>query len=421
MAINLSDVIAEIESRYNNIDSSTSALEQFRINSARDRLNNSGVYAQTYRSTGHLPTITDSAYLGNIAQVEVDNVFGDSDGAFYMATARDSGWVRMTTLQDSDEAAIEAPAAATVQLYYGGATAGYVYPGEPTSGNQIDKIVFASNTISTNVFTWPGQRSAMSGGQGETKGYAMAGYIPGQPGSSGRRTDIYSFPFANEDAFSDIGYDLAGSGIYSATGEAIGPADHTYAYIAGGEAWPGVVNVIGKFNTVVEAAGTDVGDLLAADYRNSAHSSATHGYVSTGYPASNVIEKWAFASDGNSTDVGDATEAEMDAQGVSSLDYGYITGGRPDVPATATNRVEKFSFASDGNATDALDLFQGRHSGVGISSEDHGYTAGGATGQLSPTGTNTVDRFPFASDDNATDVGNLSNSHHNIARAGCQV
>ena len=420
MAINIEKLITQIDARYAAIDSNTSVVEQFRINQARDRLNNSGVNALTYNSTGQLPSTADSAFLGTIAYVRTDNVFGDSDGAFYVATARDSGWVRVASTQDSDEAAIAAPGGA-VQLYYGGATAGYVYPGEPSSGNQIDKIVFASNTISTNVFAFPGQRSAMSGGQGETKGYAMAGYIPGQPGSSGRKTDIYSFPFANEDAFSDIGYDLAGLGIYQANGEAIGPADHTYAYVAGGEAWPGVQNVISKFNTAVEAAGTDVGDLLAADYRNSAHSSATHGYVSTGYPASNVIEKWAFASDGNSTDVGDATEAEMDAQGISSLDYGYITGGRPDVPATATNRVEKFSFASDGNATDALDLFQGRHSGVGISSEEHGYTAGGATGQLSPTGTNTVDRFPFASDDNATDVGNLSNSHHNIARAGCQV
>ena len=401
MAINIKNLEERIQKKAHVVDSNTSVDDLTDMVEAALLLTGS---LKTYADSSELPTATSSnekiGFIQDIKAIKFNN---------------GKAWVGMASGE------VTSPAAAATQLYYGGATAGYVYPGEPSSGNQIDKIVFASNTISTNVFAFPGQRSAMSGGQGETKGYAMAGYIPGQPGSSGRKTDIYSFPFANEDAFSDIGYDLAGLGIYQANGEAIGPADHTYAYVAGGEAWPGTQNVISKFNTAVEAAGTDVGDLLAADYRNSAHSSATHGYVSTGYPASNVIEKWAFASDGNSTDVGDATEPEMDAQGISSLDYGYITGGRPDVPATATNRVEKFSFASDGNATDALDLFQGRHSGVGISSEDHGYTAGGATGQLSPTGTNTVDRFPFASDDNATDVGNLSNSHHNIARAGCQV
>ena len=401
MAINIKNLEERIQKKAHLVDSNTSVDDLTDMVEAALLLTGS---LKTYADSSELPTATSSNE--KIGFIQDNKTIRFNNGKEWVGMA--SGEVKSET-------------AAAAQLYYGGATAGYVYPGEPSSGNQIDKIVFASNTISTNVFAFPGQRSSMSAGQGETKGYAMAGYIPGQPGSSGRKTDIYSFPFANEDAFSDIGYDLAGLGIYQATGEAIGPAEHTYAYVAGGEAWPGTQNVISKFNTAVEAAGTDVGDLLAADYRNSAHSSATHGYVSTGYPASNVIEKWAFASDGNSTDVGDATEAEMDAQGISSLDYGYITGGRPDVPATATNRVEKFSFASDGNATDALDLFQGRHSGVGISSEEHGYTAGGATGQLSPTGTNTVDRFPFASDDNATDVGNLSNSHHNIARAGCQV
>lgn len=40
-----------------------------------------------------------------------------------------------------------------------------------------------------------------------------------------------------------------------------------------------------------------------------------------------------------------------------SVSFGYTSGGfDPAIPGTITNRIDKFAFASDGNATDVGDL-----------------------------------------------------------------
>lgn len=76
---------------------------------------------------------------------------------------------------------------------------------------------------------------------------------------------------------------------------------------------------------------------------------------------------------------------------------GYTSGGGPNV-----NTIDKFSFSSDGNATDVGDLTQARaNTGGSSSSADNGYTLGG-------NNTNIIDKFPFSSDANATDVGDLT-------------
>ena len=68
------------------------------------------------------------------------------------------------------------------------------------------------------------------------------------------------------------------------------------------------------------------------------------------------------------------------------------------------NVIERFSFSSTGNAVDWADLTIANHyRSAGISQTDYGYCAGGS----SPN-TDTIDKYPFASQTNATDVGNLT-------------
>ena len=68
-----------------------------------------------------------------------------------------------------------------------------------------------------------------------------------------------------------------------------------------------------------------------------------------------------------------------------------------------------FPFASNGNASDVGDLTQARYSAAGQSSTTHGYTSGGIV--YPPFAyRNTIDKFPFSSDTNATDVGDLLNN-----------
>ena len=83
------------------------------------------------------------------------------------------------------------------------------------------------------------------------------------------------------------------------------------------------------------------------------------------------------------------------AQGTVS---GYTSGG-----FSSTNIIDKFPFASDANATDVGDLTVARAKLGGASSLVSGYSMGG----ISPPHRNQIDKFPFAADGNATDVGDL--------------
>jgi hypothetical protein len=53
-----------------------------------------------------------------------------------------------------------------------------------------------------------------------------------------------------------------------------------------------------------------------------------------------------------------------------------------------------------------------RYTPAGQSSTDNGYSSGGAT---APANVNTIDKFPFSSDANATDVGDLTQGRYVLA------
>jgi len=86
-------------------------------------------------------------------------------------------------------------------------------------------------------------------------------------------------------------------------------------------------------------------------------------------------------------------------QGTTS---GYTSGG---LLGGNSNVIDKFPFASDTDATDVGDLTQSRERMAGASSSSHGYTSGGGT---SSPFLNTIDKFPFSTDTNASDVGDLA-------------
>jgi plastocyanin len=155
----------------------------------------------------------------------------------------------------------------------------------------------------------------------------------------------------------------------------------------------------GYYLPLTQAVALDVG----ATFQGS-----TSGYSSGGYSTvySNVIDKFPFVSDANATDVGDLTVARRAAAGQSSEVSGYTSGGYASMPPTPgdSNVIDKFPFAADGNATDVGDLTLARNQTVGQSSEVSGYTSDGSyVGGYSTV----IDKFPFASDTNATDVGDL--------------
>lgn len=94
---------------------------------------------------------------------------------------------------------------------------------------------------------------------------------------------------------------------------------------------------------------------------------------------------------------------------------GYISGGTPSLGRT--DIIEKFPFSTDTNSTDVGDLTVERRRVAGQSSSDNGYTSGGDNaGHL-----NVIDKFPFSVDANATDVGDLTVSRASAAGQSSDV
>ena len=98
-------------------------------------------------------------------------------------------------------------------------------------------------------------------------------------------------------------------------------------------------------------------------------SSGVSGYVTGGGPplSAGVIQKFPFATDTNAADVGDllptGPAATNSGIGQSGVNFGYHSGGV--FASGVQNVIQKFSFASDQNATDVSDLTSGRKQGAG--------------------------------------------------------
>jgi hypothetical protein len=101
---------------------------------------------------------------------------------------------------------------------------------------------------------------------------------------------------------------------------------------------------------------------------------------------------------------------ENQSGATSSTTHGYVVGSS-SVPTAPTNVIQKFPFASDTNSTDVGDITQGVFLPGTASSTTHGYRAGGdmtAGGSAS----NVIDKYSYSADGNATDVGDLAHTQN---------
>jgi hypothetical protein len=232
---------------------------------------------------------------------------------------------------------------------------------------------------------------------GTVAGYTSGGNLP--PSTN----VVEKFPFATDTNSTDH------SDLTQARHNPAGHSSEINGYVSGGT--PGV-NTIDKFSFAVNTNATDVGNLTFGKYAMSGTSSPTHGYTSSGFPASsNTIQKFPFSADSNATDVGDLTQGRAFAGSVgqSSTTFGYHAGGYSGPPRVTLNTIDKFPFSADSNATDVGDLSEGKESASGQSSSTHGYSSGGFSGSSPPyTFSSVIDKFPFASDTNATNIATLT-------------
>ena len=234
--------------------------------------------------------------------------------------------------------------------------------------------------------------------QGSSYGYQSAGYFqpPGLP--SGAENQIQKYSFTSDGNATDVG-DVTVARYYLA-----GQSSSTHGYSSGGQFG---VNVIDKFPFSTDANATDVGDTNEPRSGQASQSSDTHGYNSGGGTSTTTYEKFAYASDGNGAAVAQLWNQRTQASGQSSSTHGYNSGGYYP-PATTMNSIDKFPFAVEENAADVGDMSQGNWGGrtAGQSSETHGYVSGGS--EHPNIQRNYIDKFTFATDANATDVGDLT-------------
>jgi hypothetical protein len=299
--------------------------------------------------------------------------------------------------------------AGTFQGSVAGYTSGGLSGSPVTSQNIIDKFPFATNSNATDVGDLTANRSFGVGNSSPTSGYFSA---------SNNVNTIQKFLFATDTNATDIGALLN-----SFSGSATGQSSSTHGYVSGGSVTGfGKVNTIQKFPFAIDTNATDVGDATTDFFQRAGQSSIVSGYTTGGFYSPdtipnllNTIEKFPFAIDSNATDVGDITVVRRGQAGQSSTVSGYTTSGFRGPPENVrVNTIEKFPFSTDTNATDIGDLTRLVAFSTGQSSTVSGYTSGGE-----PPLQNNIDKFPFATDTNATDVGDLTQGRY--SSAGQQV
>ena len=129
-------------------------------------------------------------------------------------------------------------------------------------------------------------------------------------------------------------------------------------------------------------------------------------------PADGVGTQWANSTSGEYFVCTDATAGSNVWTNVGAgtgdiqpyhgwgVSFGFSsTGG---IAGTNHNQIDKFSFTSSDDATDVGDVTESRREAGGAFSTTHGYTHGGYG--LS----NVIDKYAYASVADATDVGNIS-------------
>ena len=242
---------------------------------------------------------------------------------------------------------------------------------------------------------------------GSSYGYTIGGSLAGPSWS--KQNIIDKFAFASSANSVDVG------DLIAVTYQASSSSASLYGYCAGGGDGNTSVNVIQKFSTTVNANATDVGDLETGTKEPIGHTSSTAGYTVGGRTYSippsatlNKIQKYAFASDGNATDVANLNVNRNAPISADSTTHGFTFGGYTAHPAASStqNSIDRFQFSNDSDATDWADLLAHKVRAAGTQSTTHGYSAAGYTASPSPaTYINVIEKFTFASQNNSTNVG----------------
>lgn len=340
-----------------------------------------------------------SGALGGTTVSNVDNVFtvtpGVTDTTFTLTFTASDG-VNVDTSTSSFTLAFGP------QSSYQGSVAGYRMGGYTTSPaaaitSRIDKFLFATDTsISTNG-TMNSVAQNQAGHSSSTHGYTTGG---NSPVSNGLR--IEKHPFAS------TGGSVLPSQFVTRISAHAGHSSSVSAYASAGTQ-TGSPPQLGIFKVpfATDVVSSQLGTIGLHDDHPAGLSSNEYGITLGGRtsPTVDTIDKFSFSSDGNATAIGSLglNPALTNTTGISGPDYGYAAGGF--VSGAAIQSIQRMNYTSDVTTTaNPISLATATRGMSGVSSETRGYVLGG----YGTTFLSTTQRFPFASDVNGNNTGNLS-------------
>ena len=136
---------------------------------------------------------------------------------------------------------------------------------------------------------------------------------------------------------------------------------------------------------------------------------SSFGFTSGGsYPDIGNIQKYAFSSNTSTVTVGQLSVTRYTGEaGTSSFTHGYCVAGYNNTINAVDRTIDKFTFASNANATGVGDCVIGGNERSGVQSETHGYIGGNGGDS------NQIEKYSFSADGNSANVATLS-----VARSG---
>jgi len=275
----------------------------------------------------------------------------------------------------------------------GGKISVYKMGGNVTSTtiDKIEKISVTTDGNSTDIANLIAINHGWGVGSSQTHGYCNGGSQGGWGGGPFLNT-IQKFQFSTDGDATSVGT------LTTSRTNRGGHSMETHGFVCGGSQGgaPNAVNIIERYPYATDTNSSDVGDLIRNDSLQACCSDTDYGYTGGGEPFENVIERYQFAASSSGSDVGDLVNTIGTAAGHSAgTTYGFISGG-------GFNTIQRITYASSGNSTDWADLTNALIHYCGSESTTHGYNMAGYGIN------NIIQKFPFASQTNATDVGDLS-------------
>ena len=189
---------------------------------------------------------------------------------------------------------------------------------------------------------------------------------------------------------------------YAATTISFSPAGETNGYICGGQD-PDTTNRIQKHVFANSSNAVDHGDLHTSAKGTSTTSNKAGSTIYT-CTSSTAVSKFSATSN-TTASTGDVTlnpGSGEERVGLNNDTKGYIVGGENH------NKMDRFPFAAEGTASDIGNMLEPNNNGAQYATQSttHGYAAGAKPS--SGTYGNSIGKFPFASEGDMADVSNMT-------------